>query len=78
MCSEKAVGKIKVAKIEYAGKQDVFNMEVEGVHSFVVNYGIVSHNCYDDTRYFLMARPVAPTRKRPPVYKGFDPFDRGD
>lgn len=35
-------------------------------------------HAYDDTRYFLMARPVAPTRKRPPVYKGFDPFDRGD
>lgn len=35
-------------------------------------------HAYDDTRYFLMARPVAPTRKHPPVYKGFDPFDRGD
>ena len=67
---------MKVAKIEYAGKKSVFNMEVEGTHSFVVNHGIVSHNCYDDTRYFLMARPIAPKKKRPYVEPVYDPFTR--
>ena len=69
---------MRVSKIEYAGKASVFNMEVEGTHSFVVNGGIVSHNCYDETRYFLMSRPITPTEKkprRPPVY---DPYNRSD
>lgn len=30
---------------------------------------------YDATRYFLMDHPVAPTKKAPPVYKPFSPFD---
>lgn len=67
---------MKIEKIEYAGKQDVFNMEVEDVHSFVVNGGIVSHNCYDEMRYFLMSRPVASKDPVPPVEYYYDPFRR--
>lgn len=67
---------MKVAKIEYAGKESVYNMEVEDTHSFVVNDGIVSHNCFDETRYFLMARPITPKKRRTqePVY--YDPYGR--
>lgn len=35
-----------VKRITYAGKADVYNMEVEDTHDFIVNGGIVSHNCY--------------------------------
>ena len=65
---------MKVAKIEYAGKASVFNMEVEGTHSFIVNGGIVSHNCYDETRYFLMSRPIAPIEKKKRPAPFFDPY----
>ena len=66
---------MKVSKIEYSGKADVFNMEVEDVHSFIVNGGIVSHNCYDETRYFLMARPVAVNDPNRPKRRQFDPLE---
>ena len=42
---------MKVKRIEYAGKRDVYNMEVEHIHSFIVNHGFVVHNCYDEVRY---------------------------
>ena len=51
---------MKVKSIEYAGKADVYNMEVEDTHNFVVNGGTVVHNCYDEWRYVCMARPIAP------------------
>ena len=51
---------VKVKTIQPAGKADVYNMEVESTHSFVVQSGVVVHNCYDETRYFLMSRPIAP------------------
>ena len=67
---------MRVAKIEYAGKSNVFNLEVEDVHSFVVNGGIVSHNCYDETRYFLMANPLPDEEEETPQPKYYDPYRR--
>ena len=69
---------MKVVSITPAGRADVFNMEVEGTHDYVVNGGFVAHNCYDATRYFLMDHPMVPKRKPPAVYKPYDPFDRGE
>lgn len=40
-------------------------MEVEGVHNFAVNGGIIVHNCADSARYALepeIGRRVATTR----------------
>ena len=74
MRSEAKVEQMKVAKIEYAGKESVFNMEVEDTHSFIVNGGIVSHNCYDETRYFLMSRPIAPLEKKKAAPRVYDPY----
>ena len=54
---------MKVKAITPAGKADVYNMEVEGTHDFVLSNGVVAHNCYDETRYFLMSRPVKPLIK---------------
>lgn len=51
---------MKVKSISYAGKKDVYNMEVEDTHSFVIQGGVVSHNCADEWRYFCMARPIKP------------------
>jgi hypothetical protein len=34
------------------GKADVYCMEVEDVHNFVVQGGVVVHNCFDTTRYY--------------------------
>lgn len=66
---------MKIESITSAGKADVFNMEVEDTHDYVVNGGFVAHNCYDATRYFFMDHPVTPVRKPPPVYRPYSPFD---
>lgn len=50
---------MKVKRITYAGKADVYNMEVEDTHNFIIQGGVISHNCADETRYFCMANPVA-------------------
>ena len=65
---------MKIASITPAGKADVFNMEVEDTHNYVVNGGFVAHNCYDATRYFLMDHPIAGVKKPPREYKPFDPL----
>ena len=45
---------MKVTKIESIGNEDVYNMEVEDTHCFLVTESdIVSHNC-DAARYGLM------------------------
>lgn len=66
---------MKVLSITPAGKADVFNMEVEDTHDYVVNGGFVAHNCYDEARYVCMAHPLIPTKKPPAVYKPYSPFD---
>lgn len=51
---------MKVKSVTYAGKADVYNLEVEDTHSFVIQGGVVSHNCADEVRYFCMSRPIKP------------------
>lgn len=51
---------MRVKRITPAGRADVYNMEVEGTHDFVVQGGVVVHNCADESRYFCMARPIKP------------------
>lgn len=41
----------RVKSIEPQGTADVYNMEVEGLHNFLVNDGIVVHNCIDALTY---------------------------
>ena len=53
---------MRVKSIAYAGKADVFNMEVEDTHDFVIQGGVISHNCADEWRYMCMARPIQPLR----------------
>jgi len=34
----------KVRRVKYIGKQDTYNMEVEGHHNFSINGGLIVHN----------------------------------
>lgn len=56
---------MKVKSVTYVGKKDVFNMEVEGTHNFVIQGGVIAHNCADEARYFCMMNPVPPRPKIP-------------
>lgn len=61
---------MKIKSIRYAGKMDVFNMEVDDTHDFVIQGGVISHNCADEARYFCMSRPIKPREIKPPsTYK---------
>ena len=51
---------MKVKSITPAGRADVYNMEVEDTHSFVIQGGAISHNCADAIRYGCMARMIKP------------------
>lgn len=49
-----------IKAIRPAGRADVYNMEVEDTHDFVIQGGVISHNCADEVRYMCMARPIKP------------------
>lgn len=57
---------MKIKTITYAGKADVFNMEVEDTHDFIIQGGVISHNCADEARYFCMSRPIKPREAAKP------------
>ena len=52
--------KVRITKIEEAGICDVYNMEVEDIHDYAIANGVISHNCYDESRYVLMENPITP------------------
>jgi len=56
---------MKIKSITYSGKEDVYNLEVEDTHSFVIQGGVISHNCADAIRYLCMARPIKPRMSAP-------------
>lgn len=57
---------MKVKKITRVGKSDVYNMEVDDTHNFIIQGGIISHNCADEVRYICMSRPIKPRIRKPP------------
>lgn len=65
---------MKVKRIIYAGKADVYNMEVEDTHNYVVNGGFVAHNCYDECRYVLMESPISPRKPAEMKPRPLDPL----
>jgi uncharacterized membrane protein len=75
MRGETEMEQVKIKSITSAGKADVFNMEVEDTHNYVVNGGFVAHNCSDATRYFLMKHPLKAKTKERKQPKQFSPFD---
>ena len=52
---------VRVLSVKAIGKEPVYNMEVETHHNFLVNGGIVSHNCVDSARY-LVKTVISPRR----------------
>ena len=67
---------MKVKSVRYVGKADVYNMEVEDTHDFVVQGGVIVHNCIDDARYFCMMRPIAPRVIKEEKLPMHDPLDQ--
>ena len=53
MRTQKGVHSVGIKGIEPCGLADVYNMEVEENHNYIVNGGIIVHNCMDATRYFV-------------------------
>lgn len=52
---------MNVKSVRLVGKADVYNMTVEDTHNFIIQGGVVSHNC-DEIRYMCMMRPIAPRK----------------
>ena len=67
---------MKVKSITYAGKADVFNMEVEDTHNFVIQGGVIAHNCPDEVRYMCMSRPIQPIVPAKPQPIVVDPLNQ--
>lgn len=66
---------MKVKAVRRAGRADVYNMEVEETHDFVIQGGVISHNCADEWRYFCMSRPVKPLLPAQPAKQWSDPLN---
>ena len=49
---QNTVQSIGIERIEIVDDEDVYNMEVEDNHNFIINGGLVVHNCMDAMRYF--------------------------
>lgn len=54
----------KIRDVRPAGKEPVYNMEVEGCHNFAVNGGIIVHNCMDAMRYFVETKQIYRQRRK--------------
>ena len=67
---------MKIRTIRHAGRADVFNMEVEETHDFVIQGGVISHNCADEWRYMCMSRPVAPILREEKETLWADPLNQ--
>lgn len=67
---------MKIRTIRRAGRADVFNMEVEETHDFVIQGGVISHNCADEWRYMCMSRPVAPILREEKKTPWADPLNQ--
>lgn len=67
---------MRVKGIKYAGRMDVYNMEVDDTHDFVIQGGVISHNCADETRYAAMSRPITPVRPVQPRVIISDPLNQ--
>lgn len=66
---------MRIKAIRQAGNADVYNMEVEDTHDFVIQGGVIAHNCPDEVRYMCMSKPIKPIIpvERKPIIS--DPLD---
>ena len=66
---------MKVKSVRRAGRADVYNMEVEETHDFVIQGGVISPNCADAWRYFCMSRTVKTMLAVPEKPQWIDPLN---
>lgn len=67
---------MKIVSIKRVQPEDVYNLEVEGTHSFVIQGGVISHNCMDEARYLCMSRPIKPRANGTAIkHHGDDPLN---
>ena len=66
---------MRLKAIRHSGKDDVFNMEVEDTHDFVIQGGVISHNCADECRYLCMMNPIKPVEVKEKKAKVWSPLD---
>ena len=66
---------MRIKAIRPAGKADVFNMEVEDTHDFVIQGGVISHNCADECRYLCMMNPIKPVEVKEKKARVYNPLD---
>jgi nucleotide sugar dehydrogenase len=45
-----------VQELSYSG--NVYNMEVEGAHTFVTSFGVITHNCLPANSYYLISEGI--------------------
>lgn len=69
---------MRIKAIRHSGKDDVFNMEVEDTHDFVIQGGVISHNCADECRYLCMMNPIKPVKVKEKKAKVWSPLDDDD
>lgn len=50
---------VKAAGIKDIGKDDVYCFSLPYPHAFIIEGGIISHNCYDSAALAFMARPLS-------------------
>ena len=67
---------MNVVKVEPLGYADVYNLEVDDTHDFIIQGGVIAHNCADEARYMCMARPIAPKAVKPVIPVGDDPLNQ--
>lgn len=65
---------MRIKCIRSAGRADVYNMEVEDTHDFVIQGGVISHNCADEARYLCMANPMKPSVAKEVKPRVYDPL----
>ena len=66
---------MRIKAIRPARKADVFNMEVEDTHDFVIQGGVISHNCADECRYLCMMNPIKPVEVKEKKARVYNPLD---
>jgi hypothetical protein len=66
---------MKVKAIRYAGKADVYNLEVADTHDYAIENGVIVHNC----RYVVvLTKPKVKTPTQISKKRRFDPLDFGE
>jgi len=66
---------MKVKSVKRVGEEDVYNMTVEDTHDFIIQGGVISHNC-DDLRYVCMYSPTPPRIIQEEEVHFFDPLNQ--